>query len=400
MFYAKTNLWKAVCAAAALFVLNSCGSPARLVETGDFDAAIERSVSRLAGKKNKSEKLVEVVEEAFQKATSRDMDQAERLKVSGRPEDWEQVYEIYRRIERRQARIEPLLPLVDRSGKKANFRFVRIEDLQREAREEAAAFLYNDARRLLDIARRNRDRPAAREALSQLERISQYYRAYRDRDALMAEARDLGTTFVLVRMENRAPVVLPRGLEADILQLGFGNQQNQWRIFHASAEPGRTYDYQVTFMLMDVLTTPEVVKEREYEDTKEIQDGFNYVLDERGNVKKDTAGNDIKVPRMVTIKAFVLENYQHKMVRMAGRLEFFDLRTNTLIDNQDIAADAIFENYASTFRGDERALSEDSRKRIGNRPMPFPSDEQLLYDVARRVKPIIREKLERTRLLL
>lgn len=377
----------------------SCSSPAKILETGRYDDAIDLSVRRLAGRAKKKEALVAVLEEAFEKVTLRDMDRAAQLKESGRPEDWEQVYAIYRNVERRQEKIAPLLPLVDESGKKAVFRFVKLDDLQKEAREEAAASLYNDALRIMEIARRTGDKDAARRAMGQLERISQYYRSYRDREILMEEARILGTTFVLVVMENRAPVILPIGLEADILQLGFGNQRDRWRIFHTIPEEGRVYDYQVAYMLMNVEASPEVVRERQYEESKEVQDGFVYVLDERGNVKKDTAGNDVKTPKMVRVKAFVTEQIQYKMIRLSGRLVFSDLRNSTVIETQDLGAESVFEHYASTFQGDPRALGEDSKRRIGNRPIPFPSDEYLLYEAAKRLKPLIRAKLEQTALL-
>ncbi|MFM8449684.1 MAG: hypothetical protein ACKOAY_06225 [Haliscomenobacter sp.] len=383
----------------ANFLLLHCSSPAKLVETGSYDTAIQLAVQKLAGKEKKKAIHVQALQEAFTKATQRDMDRAEKLKASGRPEDWEQVYEIYRVIEDRQARIEPLLPLVDENGKKASFRFVHTDELTREAREEAAAFLYRDAQRLMELARNHRDRPAAREALSQLDKISRYYRVYQDRDALMNEARILATTFVLVELQNRAPVILPAGLEEELLQLGFGNQQGQWRVFHSRPQEGIQYDYRASYLLLNIQSSPGTVSERQYEESREIEDGFNYVLDEKGNVKKDTAGNDIKVPKKVLIKALVLENYQSKAARIAGRLELYDFRTHSIIDIQDLGAEAIFENYAATFRGDERALSAETRKRIGNRPQPFPSDEFLILEAARRLKPILLDKLERTSLL-
>jgi hypothetical protein len=400
MLVQKKILWMppALSVALALIIL-SCSSPASILETGRYDDAINLCVRRLAGKPQKKEALVAVLEEAFEKATQADMDRAAQLKESGRPEDWELVYAIYRNVERRQEKIAPLLPLVDASGKKAVFRFVQLDDLQKEAREEAAASLYDDALRLMETARRTGDKEAARRAMGQLERISQYYRSFRDRDILMAEARILGTTFVLVVMENRAPVILPIGLEADILQLGFGNQRDQWRVFHTAPDEGRVYDYQVTYMLMNVEAGPEVVRERQYEESKEVQDGFVYVLDERGNVRKDSAGNDIKTPKMIQVKAFVTEQIQYKMVRLAGRLVFSDLRNNTVIETQDLGAESVFEHYASTFQGDPRALGEETKRRIGNRPVPFPSDEYLVYEAAKRLKPLIRARLEQTRLL-
>ena len=131
----------------------------------------------------------------------------------------------------------------------------------------------------------------------------------------------------------------------------------------------------------------------------EIKDGFEYILDENGNVMKDSLGNYIKVDRYVEIQAWVLETFQQKMANVSGQLEFYDTRTNELIDRKKLVADAIFENYASTFEGDRRALSRESKRRIGNRPLPFPTNEALLYDAAQSLKPIIKEKLSRTRLL-
>ena len=384
----------------ALLLLGACASPEKFLETGSYDTAIDQALQRLAGKQKKREEWVQVLEAAFAKANARDMEEAERLKRGGRPEDWERVYDIYRLIRYRQAKVEPLLPLVSENGQEAAFRFVRVDDLEQEAREEAAAYLYRDGQRLLDISLRNRDKLAARQALSQLERISRYFRHYRDVEQLMAQAREYGTSYILVEVENRAPVILPAGLEQELLQIGFGNLQSQWRVFHANPEQGRRYDYRVTMKLTNVAVSPGVVNERTFEERCEIQDGFAYVLDERGNVKKDTAGNDIKAPRMVTVRAEVLETYQRKAVGLTGRLEFFDYRTNSLLDVRDLGAEALFEHYASTFRGDERALSPDTRRRIGSRPLPFPPDEVLLLDAARRLKPLIRERLESARTMI
>jgi hypothetical protein len=132
-------------------------------------------------------------------------------------------------------------------------------------------------------------------------------------------------------------------------------------------------------------------------DEKEIQDGFDYVLDSRGNVMKDSLGNDLKTPRYVRIHANIIEVYQSKAVRLAGTLQFFDGYRNTLLDTRPVGTEVLFENYASTFSGDKRALSDESCRRIGNRPMPFPSDEDLLAQAAERLKPVIRDELRNNR---
>lgn len=383
----------------AAMLLTSCASADKLVETGNYDQAIELAIRKLAGKKNKKVKYVQALEVAFAQATERDMRSADRLKAHGQNANWEKINDIYRRISRRQHAISPLLPLIDKEGIKAGFQFVRVEGLEKESREKAAAAIYDRAQGLLDLGR-NGDRRAARSAYAELSKISKYYRTYRDRDFLMSVAEELGTTHILVSVENRAPVILPLGFEAEVTRFGVRDLDSKWTVYHNRKDANVDYDYQAIMRLTDIQLSPEIVKERQYEDAKEIEDGFDYVLDVNGNVAKDTLGNDIKVPRKILVRANVLEVYQSKVATIAGRVDLIDLDTKELIDTQSVGVDAVFENYASTFRGDERALSKDTRRRIGNQPLPFPTDEAMILTAAEQMKPVVKDKISRTRKLI
>lgn len=380
-------------------VLASCTSPMKLVESGDFDQAIELSVKKLAGKKTKKTKYVMALEEAFEKITSRDMALAENLKQEGRPENWEKINDIYKKVKRRQDKISPLLPLIDKEGIKANFRFVKVDGLERESRDKAAAFLYEDARNSLAQAKEG-DKMAARNAYRQLEKIGQYYTNYKDRTQLMDLAQELGTSYILFEMVNNAPVVLPIGFERELMRISTNDLNDRWKEYHTRQQTGIDYDFKVVMNMTAILVSPGLVQEREYVDSKEIEDGFDYVLDANGNVKKDTSGNDIKVPRRVIIRSKVFETYQNKVANVSGRLEYIDLNHNQLIHTDYIAVEAVFENYAATFSGDERALSAESRKRIGNRPLPFPENEDLLFTAAEQLKPLIKEKISTSRIMI
>lgn len=70
------------------------------------------------------------------------------------------------------------------------------------------------------------------------------------------------------------------------------------------------YDYEIKLCIIDIVISFEVVREREYVDSCNIQDGFEYVLDECGNVVKDLLGNDIIVFCEVIIEVWVLEILQ------------------------------------------------------------------------------------------
>lgn len=380
-------------------VLASCASPMKLVETGNYDQAIELAVKKLAGKKTKKTKYVMALEDAFYKTTTRDMAFADQLKKEGRPENWQKINDIYKKIRRRQDKIKPLLPLIDKDGIKADFRFVKVEGLELESKEKAATFLYEDARRLLTLAKEG-DKMAAREAYTQLEKIKRYYTSFRDRTQLMNLAQELGTSYILFQMTNNAPVVLPLGFEREITRMSVNDLNSRWKEYHTRQQSEIEYDYKVVMNITAIQVSPGVVQERQYVDDREIEDGFDYVLDENGNVKKDTSGNDIKVPRIVVIRAEVLETYQNKAANVSGQLEYIDLRQNQIINTDRIAVEAIFENYAATFRGDDRALSKESKQRIGNRPLPFPENEDLLFTAAEQLKPVIKEKIARARIII
>ena len=161
-----------------LLQLTACVSPEKLLDSGEYDQAILLGVKKLKGKKKKKQKYVLAVEEAFARVTARDMRAAASLEKEGRPGNWPKINQIYRNIQRRQDRITPLLPLVAAEGYKADFKFVRVGDLEKESREKAAEYLYTDAQQLLEQGTKG-DKLAAREAYAQLEKINQYFSNYK-----------------------------------------------------------------------------------------------------------------------------------------------------------------------------------------------------------------------------
>lgn len=383
-----------------VITLASCHTAQKFVENGDYDGAIEFCVRKLRGKANKKTELVQGLEAAFRKAQARDLATVERLAADGRPENWERINAIHRNMAERQRKISPLTPLVSKDGYRAEFDFINVTTLERESRAKAAAYLYNHAKELIAKGE-NGDRLAARKAFSELNDLqTKYFRDYQDADQLRKTARDLGTSFVLFEVKNQSDKLLPRAFVDRVLTIRKNDLDSEWKVFYFEAQPGVQYDYKAVFKIRQVDISPERVHERAYVDEKEIEDGWDYVLDKKGNVKKDSLGNDIKIPRKVCIHANVLEVYQTKAARLTGVVEIYDAYRNTLLDTRDLSTEILFENYASTFTGDRRALSEDSKRRIGNSPQPFPRDEDMLVQAADRLKPNLKDELRRNRAIL
>lgn len=384
---------------SAFVLTTGCRSTQRMIESGNYDETISFTVHKLKGRK-KNDEHVRALETAFRKAQRRDLDLAERLATEGRAENWARIHGLHQGIRYRQDLVAPLLPLVSKDGYRAQFEMVDIAAMERDSREKAAEYLYNRATALLERAERG-DKRAARDAYQVLcDLENRYYRNYKDKEDLQLKARDLGTSYVLFEVKNQSGQILPRNFADRLMAIGKNELNSEWKSFSFEAQPGVQYDYKAIFRVTRLDASPERMDERRYTDEKEIQDGWDYVLDKRGNVMKDTLGNDIKVPRMVRIRANVVEVHQIKAVRLSGYVEIRDGANDELLDTEDLATEVQFENYASTFFGDERALSQDSRCRIGNRPLPFPATEDMLVQAAERLKPNLRDELRRNRAIL
>ncbi len=381
-------------------LISSCQTARKYVESGNYDDAIDLCLSKLRGKEKKKDEYVKFLELAFKKAQSRDLATISALRAENGPDMWERIHDIHLDIRDRQNKVNPLLPLVSKKGHRARFEFVDIGRLELESRGKAAESLYDRAVSLLKNAE-NGDKLAARYAYKHLRDLeTRYYHDYRDKNDLMAKARDLGTSFVLLEIKNESGKVLPRDFSERLLAMSKAELDTEWKEFFFDARPGEKFDYKAVFKIKDISVSPERVSERAYIDEKTIEDGWEYVLDQRGNVMKDTAGNDIKRKRYATIRAHVLEVHQTKAARLAGYVEIFDLNRKTSVDNRNLGTEIRFEHFAATFKGDERALSQDSRNCIGSSPMPFPRDEAMLVQAAERLKPGLRNELRGSRAIL
>ena len=374
---------------AAVFVLfaclfTACKSPQKLIENGNYDQTIDLTVRKLTGKKKKDPQLVAAPEEAFERATRADMREIEGLKRSGTGNFWSHIHDLQKGMQKRQDKISPLLPLRDKKGYQATFAFVKTGPMLTESGKNAAEFYYRKGKAHLE-AGRSGDKKAARSAYETLAKTKHYFADYKDRSTLMQEAHTLGTVHILYTAENRAGTTLSRDMHHTLHNFNVRNHNTFWKNYYSVAPADVNLDYKIVMSLEEIRAGREELREREYVDVKEIQDGFTYVLDDNGNVMKDTPGNDIKTERYINIQAFVLETYQYKNAWVKGRLEHFDARTGEKTYSDVITAEAIFDNYEATFRGDRRALSPQSRRIIGNVPLPFPSDEHLITDALRQL---------------
>ncbi|CAN0364955.1 unnamed protein product, partial [Ectocarpus sp. 4 AP-2014] len=132
--------------------------------------------------------------------------------------------------------------------------------------------------------------------------------------------------------------------------------------------------------------SPEQVKERQLVKEKLVKDGWKYQLDGNGNVMKDSLGNDIKVDKFTKVTCQFYEFTQFKATQVTANVNFVDLKSKQLLESFPISSEFVFEHIYANYQGDKRALEQDLLLFLDARSVPFPSNEQMVYDTGEDLK--------------
>ncbi|MFP8487809.1 hypothetical protein ACKGJO_01825 [Gracilimonas sp. Q87] len=374
----------------SVLILTGCNSSEKLLQKGEYDRAIEKAVKKLR-KDPGNDKELYVLKEAYTKANTFDMDQISFLEKEGRSENYVRIYQLYGKLDRRQDRIKTLPTRLMNE-----FRIVNYDDQLIATKEQAAETAYQQGLKYLDLGGKEN----ARRAFYEFENVQSLYPNYKDVNDLQREASYLGTNQVLFVVENNSEIMLPERFESELRKISLGELNDHWIQYSVYENEDVNYDYFVSLNINRITMSPEGLEREKYTETTEIQDGMKYVLDERGNVMKDSLGNDIKVPNMINVSAEIETRRQYKEAMVGGSLDYIDLRTEQLVKSDNIGVTAVFDHISGSYTGDERALSQESKAITERNTVPFPNDEFMLMDAATLLKEKAKDIMYRNRGLL
>jgi len=368
----------------------SCTSSQKMLDRGQYDRAIDKSAEKLRKKPN-NEKELNVLKESFELANTFDRERIEFLELEGREESWVEIYRTYEQMNRRQNVIRTLPSQV-----RNEFTFFNYDNEIIESKKAAAEISY---KRGLDYMERG-DKVSARQAYAEFEQASEIYPGYKDVELKLAESHKLGMNNALYFIENNSGMVLPDFFDAEMKKATLKELNTHWLNFDTYENENIDYDYFIVLNITEISFSPESVERRIYKESKEVQDGMRYEYDEDGNVKKDSTGNDIRVPNIVTVEAEITETEQSKTAFVAGTLDFYDLYSDQLVKTESASIEAVFSHRYGQFTGSRDALSEETEKIIGGREVPFPGNEQMMMDATELLKERSKTVISRNRRLL
>jgi hypothetical protein len=356
---------------------------------GNYDEVIRLSIKKIQKGKNSkaNKKHILLLEEAFEKAKEVDEARVAQLEAENLHRHSREIYESYVRLTGRQARIRQVLPL-----KGASFDFEDYTSAKAAAKTKYADYLYLEGTRFLAME----TLMDARRAHSSFSRLKRLRPETEKLDSLLSEAHYQGTDFVHLVIENRTEQVIPKRLEQAILDFDTYKLDDFWTEYHGVKQKGYEYSFGIILEIRQILISPDRLYEKEFTREKRVADGWQYVLDENGNVLKDSLGNDVKEDKFKDLLATVIVSTQDKSVALTGNILYRNLSQGRNFQTHPIASEFVFKHVFAAFDGDEEALTRDDRRLIKRRYVDFPSNEQMIFDTStdlkRKFAAILRRK--------
>ena len=371
-----------------IFLLVACSSVKKTEEalnSGNYDKAINIALQNLRTNKNKKGKqsYVLMLENAFVKATDRDIDQIQFLLNEGNNAKLESIYNSYLLLHNRQEKIKPILPLkVYETGRSAVFNFTNYSTKIINTKNKLSNYLYNNASALMNSSNKF-DYRKAYDDFMYLDKINPNYKNTRE---LIEEAHLKGTDFVIVSMSNQTDKVIPIRLEEDLLNFSTYGLNDLWTVYHSINQNNISYDFDMDIALRAINISPEQIREKYRKFEKQVPDGKKDLIDENDNVVKDSLGIAIQVDKFKTIFCEVNEFTQFKSTQVVGQVQYKNLTTNQLLEAFPLQSDFIFEHKYATYNGNKDALDKKYLDLIKLRAEYFPTNEEMIYDSGEHLK--------------
>lgn len=359
--------------------LSGCMLSKQYYNAGDFDSAVREATYQLR-KNPKQDKQILLLEKACSAANQLDFNRIEQLKKEGNPNNWTSIYKLYSAINSRQQTVQTILPLFIRKDfRNADIAIVDVTPQMADAKFHAAEYMYAEANRLLGTGIK-KDARVAFEKYTDLLSLCGDYKDCKDK---IREAEKNGIINIEVKTTVNAKLILPEEFASNITTINSGTLNEKWLSF--SNIKSSANDWIIENNISRVDLTPERVSDNTYREQTTVQDGWIYQLDKKGNVMKDTAGNDIKRPKMLPIEARITETRQNKSCIVNGEYRFI-LANGQVFKTIPYTESIVFDNYFAHYTGDKRAITPATFKKLGGQFIPFPSDAKMLNDLAANIQ--------------
>ncbi|HUX95476.1 MAG TPA: hypothetical protein VMV47_07060 [Bacteroidales bacterium] len=370
-------------------LFSGCSSSKKQLSKGNYDAAIDKAVKELRRDRD-DEKQIEILSESYRVANELDQERIRYLKMEGRANSWDEIYQIYQGLSARQTQVRTVTPL-SLNGRTVDFPYVDYMADMVEAKRKAADFYFAHGNQLME----GKIKENYRQAFGEFLRAKQYMGDYPGIDNKIEEAKYLGISRVFVSVQNSSIIKFPQEFEQDLLALDLPALNSEWVEYHTvNLNNDTEYDYFINVNVKNVAVTPDQTVQKDSVVKRDVDDGFEYKLDKKGNVMKDSLGNDIRIKKYKTLQCALVETIQLKSCRIDGDIEVIQVNPNKMLKKDPIGAQSDFENISSRAIGDMQALTPELLERTKQQPVQFPTDLDMVMMCSENLKMAIRGAIQ------
>lgn len=373
-------------------IMAGCGSSKKQLEKGNYASAIDKAVKDL--RRNPDDvKQIDILDRAYKIMNEQDNERVRFLKMEGKPNNWDEIYLVYKNLNDRQAYVRTVLPL-NAKGRSVDYPFVDYMPEMVAAKKKAADFYYAHGIELM----KSKIKDSYRQAFAEFIRAKEYVGDYPGIDSKIQESKYLGMSRVFVTVQNSSILKFPKEFEEDLLALDLPSLNNQWVEYHtANLDPNMQYDYFVNVNVRNIAVSPDQSFQKDTVVKREVEDGFVYKLNQKGNVMKDTAGNDIKIKKYKTLQCALIETIQTKACQITGDVEVIQVNPNKILKKDPLGAQSTFEHVSARALGDTQALNAAQIESLKSKAMPFPADIDMVMRCSDALKQAIRGAMQNNR---
>ncbi len=387
----KTLIYSSAC-----LLLASCSnykSANSALISGNFNQAFNQSIEAYV--KNPStknaEKYMPIIYEAYKKGQEADEARIKELQNIDNPHKYGELYSLLTNLQARQNDIKGINEIVV-NGIKYNFKIKDYTKAYTTVKNKYANYLYQEGINWLNSANKD-DAKTAFNTFKLLQNVSPNYK---DTQQLMSEAKKKGTYKILIQLFNDTEVIIPKRLEQDLLNFSSYGLDTEWTEFYTGTV-NPSYDYVIQLSFQSIQISPEQEKVEVFNFEKSVIDGKKELVVD-GKVVKDSDGKPVLVDRLINVKCKFEEYKQQKEAKIIARYYVVDNQTGKPQESKTLASSYLFANAYGRYFGDLRALNSDYKRLSAAKPLPFPSNEQMIFDAGNDLKLKFKSEIKRLKL--
>ena len=337
-------------------LLTACNTTKKLYEAQEYDQVIQRVAPDICDG-DMNAKRINMVAASYHKANQADHERIQALKASGQPDVWPEIYQRYCSM---KGRNEALACFPKNVKQGMNYVPLDLDDDMTVARNHAEAFLVAKVNQLLNSGSKA-DAEEADKYIMQLQRTNaenSNLPLLKKKSLLCAADR----VFVAIDNDDERP--LGGGFANAVLSFDEGEVP-------ANVMPAirntrmRDKDAEVMVAISDVQVTPNRLDEVTFKETN--------------------GGKTVEVT----------DHSQNKTVTVSGALKYYDAHGYRALAVVPFEVKSTFKNDYTTIKGDREACSEETLNRLDSKPVPVPTDESMLIDVAKKLNDLIATELKK-----